>query len=397
MEPELSQTFEELRGRCGAPQALEYFIQLAKKYFDPHETPKRNEALILGSSFPEELLWANHMTPHWIIGGGLASAAAIDDRVPRDADAVSRSMLGYLENYLTDTDHKTPIIVPMTGDNQRKIAYLLQNEGRRVIPVDIVPEAEAAGRTDLLTEQLSAALSDLTFAWNLPGQAGRLRRSIRAVEQAKASACALVTSPEPQMSGMLKMFLLNTYFYASDLTQWAQKLDQLLKELRARPPQSADAARRPGVLIVGSPVLFPNYKVPVLLESAGLSILGTCDCVAGKVLSAGAEPSHVSREALLGKIVRRIYDNDCSGAFIRNRALYGQAARLLDTLDVQGVIFHIIKGQIEYDFELERMEQLFSVHRLPVFRLETDYHDNDMEQLRIRLEAFAELLMQDVD
>ena len=70
---------------------------------------------------------------------------------------------------------------------------------------------------------------------------------------------------------------------------------------------------------------------------------------------------------------------------------------MLDTLDVQGVIFHIIKGQIEYDFELERMEQLFSTHKLPVFRLETDYHDNDMEQLRIRLEAFAELLTQDVD
>ena len=31
---------------------------------------------------------------------------------------------------------------------------------------------------------------------------------------------------------------------------------------------------------------------------------------------------------------------------------------------------------------------------IPVFRLETDYQDHDIEQLRIRLEAFREMLSQ---
>ena len=31
---------------------------------------------------------------------------------------------------------------------------------------------------------------------------------------------------------------------------------------------------------------------------------------------------------------------------------------------------------------------------MPVFRLETDYQQQDVEQLRIRMEAFAEMLRQ---
>lgn len=387
---ELENTFEVLRGCCGAPDALTYFFRLAEGYFGLLGTDRRREALILGDSFPEELLWANRIFPHWVIGGGFSVGSAIDSRVPRDADWISRSMLGYVENYLEETDKKTPVIIPIIGDNQRKIAYLLREEGRNVIPIDITPEAEPSRLYPSLTEQLGVIMGDMALAWHMPGQAGKLRRAIRETERAKAAALGL--AGEPAVSGMLKMFLLNTYFYAGDLTEWAQNIDRLATELKSRAYRDKEA---PGVLIIGSPVLFPNYKVPALLESCGLSILGACDCVSGKVLSAGTKRIRGGRRALLHGLVERTYGNDCSGAFVSNYALYGQASHLLDTLDVQGVIFHIIKGQIEYDFELERMERLFSAHKLPVFRLETDYHDNDVEQLRIRLEAFAELLTQD--
>lgn len=58
------------------------------------------------------------------------------------------------------------------------------------------------------------------------------------------------------------------------------------------------------------------------------------------------------------------------------------------------MVYHVLKGQIEYDFELERFETLFAEYDIPVFRLETDYQYQDIEQLRIRLEAFSEMLTQ---
>jgi len=63
-------------------------------------------------------------------------------------------------------------------------------------------------------------------------------------------------------------------------------------------------------------------------------------------------------------------------------------------MNIEGVVYHVLKGQIEYDFELERFEALFAEHGIPVFRLETDYQYQDVEQLRIRMEAFGEMLTQ---
>jgi benzoyl-CoA reductase/2-hydroxyglutaryl-CoA dehydratase subunit BcrC/BadD/HgdB len=54
----------------------------------------------------------------------------------------------------------------------------------------------------------------------------------------------------------------------------------------------------------------------------------------------------------------------------------------------------VLKGQIEYDFELERLESQCEQRNIPVFRLETDYNQQDVEQLRIRMEAFSEMLRQ---
>ena len=59
-----------------------------------------------------------------------------------------------------------------------------------------------------------------------------------------------------------------------------------------------------------------------------------------------------------------------------------------------GILWHVLKGQIEYDFELNRCEKYFEEMALPVIRLETDYQYQDVEQLRIRIEAFGELLTQ---
>lgn len=58
------------------------------------------------------------------------------------------------------------------------------------------------------------------------------------------------------------------------------------------------------------------------------------------------------------------------------------------------MVFHVLKGQVEPDFELAYFENYFAELDIPTFRLETDYQYQDIEQLRIRMEAFREMLVQ---
>ena len=86
--------------------------------------------------------------------------------------------------------------------------------------------------------------------------------------------------------------------------------------------------------------------------------------------------------------------HDASAAYVVNGCLERCIRQLIASGEVEGVICHILKGHIEYDFELNRMESIFDDADIPVFRLETDYQYQDLEQLRIRLEAFGEMLNQ---
>jgi benzoyl-CoA reductase/2-hydroxyglutaryl-CoA dehydratase subunit BcrC/BadD/HgdB len=85
---------------------------------------------------------------------------------------------------------------------------------------------------------------------------------------------------------------------------------------------------------------------------------------------------------------------ETSGAWITNKGLLAAVQERLDYLPVSGIVWHVLKGQIEYDFELPKIEALASEYDVPVIRLETDYQQQDVEQLRIRLEAFGEMLRQ---
>lgn len=61
----------------------------------------------------------------------------------------------------------------------------------------------------------------------------------------------------------------------------------------------------------------------------------------------------------------------------------------------QGVIYHVLKGQLNYAYEAERLEKAAIKKGIPFVCIETDYTNADVEQIRIRLEAFSELLKSD--
>lgn len=161
-----------------------------------------------------------------------------------------------------------------------------------------------------------------------------------------------------------------------NLSEWGFRLERLTERLRGEKKRQGNEKCR--VLLLGSPVYFPNYKVPFLIEESGLELFWQADYT---TLSLWGD---------LGQKQKRngvdvFYQKDVSSAYVKNDSLYGCIEKLIAEKDIDGVVYHVLKGQIEYDFELERFEELFERLDIPVFRLETDYNYQDVEQLRIRL------------
>ena len=379
----------------GSVKGFRYFADTAYRYSILGSSDEvQPEVLVLGLGIPEALLRAFHIHYRYLLGGSHTMTAWSDELVPRDTDPVSRSILGSIFAPEGARFAGSLFIIPVSSDSMRKIAYLLKEEGRRIVTLDVPPDHADPRSIAMWEKQLIRMMEAVSEHTRRRISHRKIRNAVRCVSLARHQLREFLreenlTNGRHAITGSGKLLIQNSYYFADDLDNWGKQLQILRQETGNR--QTGD---RPRILLTGSPIYFPNYKIPFLIEDAGLSIRSCLDLstirqeelMRAKSLRTTAQAVHALAASSLA--------HDASAAYTCNDALRAAIYREIRSGHIDGIIFHILKGQIEYDFEMTRMEEMFEYYDIPVFRLETDYQDHDIEQLRIRLEAFREMLSQ---
>ena len=394
---EFMETLHRIRQDHPQLSSLGYFLDTAEQWFG-WASEARPEVVVLGPDLPEELILAAGAVPYWLLGGSLFSTSWSDDLVPRDTDPVSRSILGYIHRPGGPDFSESLFLIPLSCDSMRKIAYQLKQEGKKLFLVDIPPEQNRRESILQWQKQMFRMMEAVADHTNTRGTRRRLidaRLTVSRARQLLSVFLDLARGREDLLTFAARQLVRTSYYYTEDPEEWSDHLEILCQELKSHTARLYPRFRRPGILLAGSPVLFPNYKIPFLLQEIGLDIRECVDPAAlkqygtntGRILQGG-------RDRMIRAIAAERYRYNASSSFVSNDAMYRYIIGSLMHGDIEGVVYHVLKGQIEYDFELERLESLFSDYGIPVFRLETDYQYQDVEQLRIRMEAFAEMLEQ---
>ena len=87
------------------------------------------------------------------------------------------------------------------------------------------------------------------------------------------------------------------------------------------------------------------------------------------------------------------YTRPCTcPTFTDNRQRIFRIKQMIKDHQIQGVIYHVLRGCLVYDYEYPVLEEELEKEGIPIIRVESDYNEEDVEQLRIRVEAFIELL-----
>ena len=81
------------------------------------------------------------------------------------------------------------------------------------------------------------------------------------------------------------MFILGSYYCAENLSEWSHQLECLTARLRKE--KAAGKSRKSKVLLLGSPVYFPNFKVPFLIEETGVEVCMQADYTALSLQNGG--------------------------------------------------------------------------------------------------------------
>ena len=382
------------------PSEAKWFLNCLYRAFSPRLLAREKpEIILLGEDIPWELTKAAGARTRVILGGSLETTHWSDAMLPRDADPISRSACGWLMNPHFNLAENALVLTAMTSDSRRKMIGLMRDDGIRVMAVDLPPmwdrPAWQAAWVDGMA-QVARAIEDHTGKTvtrralaNAIMQHERVRLGVAAFKRASLRA-------QGALSPATRQLILESFWYAPNTDEWLMRLNGLTAILNKQARRSAKPAEdRPRVLIAGSPVIFPNEKLPLLLEASGLALMDTVNALSAQLeMSAPKLPRFGGVVGLLLQMAQSRLPQDASGAWTVNHGLLNELKHVLDTLRVDGVVYHVLKGQIELDFELPRIEALCERYGIPVFRLETDYQQQDVEQLRIRMEAFAEMLRQ---
>ncbi|MDE7322786.1 MAG: 2-hydroxyacyl-CoA dehydratase family protein [Lachnospiraceae bacterium] len=380
---EMRDVLQRLVKTMPAYKELRFFIKCVINRYLTDLEKNNSDIVVIGSNIPEELVLVSGKMPYWILGGSRVSSMWADDMVPRDTDPVSRSGLGYVLSGLAEN---SLILIPLVSDSTRKLAYVLKSRGFKVHTFHFPPVKDAQTLMEW-RRQYEACRDAVSLHLKRPLTKRVLQKSQEQISRAKKQIQDFMEVSENTLNGTGRMFILGSYYCADNLSEWSVQLECLTERLRKEHKHRNNEKSK--VLLLGSPVYFPNYKVPFLIEEVGLELFLQADYTTLSMQDdLGLEQMQKEKAADI------FYRNDTSPAYVKNNSLYGRIEKLLTEKEIDGVVYHVLKGQIEYDFELGRFEELFEKLDIPVFRLETDYNYQDIEQLRIRLEAFSEILNQ---
>ena len=376
--------FASWPGREGALPAFDYFRDRAdeigaREAIEKARADGRAIVGVLCTFIPEELILALNAVPLRVCVG--TGPGELRGDLPRDACPVIQAALQRLGTETLDA-----LVVPTTCDWK---VHAVDRVAHR-LPVFRV-ELPRSEEPDGLIRELRDLTDELADITDFSLTAASLRDALAvtaAAHKAHRDVEALRRTAEPPMSGCEAMLIADAYGYG-DIAGWTAACEELCAALPAERTRSS-GDRRPRLLLAGSPIIWPNFKVPSLVENTGGVVVGDDFCSRASRLAWPDVPPGSLRDMLEGLARRALEPCTCGmtpSAGARSRALLA----LVRELDADGVVCHYLRGCAPIAATQGPVVSALRGAGVPTLTLETEAGEEDIEGLRTRIEAFIEM------
>lgn len=388
-----------LKELSGAPDGIETFYRtLSRIYVDMQHIEKESGQKTIGTycvMTPPELIYAAGAVPVKLCSGNYTAFSIGDSVAPRDACPLVKAVAGFKQTGLMPIyEDCSMMVIPITCDCKKKIAGMLSDS------CDVMTMHIPASRNDDDIDEYISQLYDLMERLeNVTGNRityERLADGFRKVGYAQYELSEFIRLKKHMpylIRGSHAMAILNSSAYMpADV--WGKALHRVNSSLKKNisEKKTVTSKKLPRILLTGSPIVFPNIKIPLLIEEMGGIVAGDETCMGERGLWDPAVITDNSFDGMIRALANRALRPCPCPTFADNSQRIYRLKQLIKENQIQGVIYHVLRGCLVYDHEYKRIEDELGQLGIPVIRLESDYNEEDIEQLRIRIEAFIELI-----
>ena len=187
--------------------------------------------------------------------------------------------------------------------------------------------------------------------------------------------------------------LMSQIAFFDDPTRCAQMCNKLADELdkRIEDGVSVFSAGTKRILLTGTPLAIPNWKLHHIVETSGAAVVCEEMCTGTRYFENLVDDSCQTLDEAYMALAQRYIKTNCA-CFTPNTGRIDDLLRLAKEYKVDGVIDVNLKFCCLYDTEGYNVEKAMKAAGIPVLGIETDYTDTDAEQLKTRVQAFVEML-----
>lgn len=222
-----------------------------------------------------------------------------------------------------------------------------------------------------------------------------LADAIRVVNEKRKALARVYNARKSEtipISGKDALLVTQIAFF-DDPERCAEMANKLADELEQRIADGVSVfpAGTKRIMITGTPMAIPNWKMHHLIETSGGAVVCEESCTGTRYFENLVDENAETLEDQYRAIADRYLGINCA-CFTPNTARIDDILRLAEEYKVDGVIDVHLKFCTTYDTESGQVVKALKDAGIPVMSLETDYTDSDAEQLRTRIEAFLEVL-----
>ena len=338
---------------------------------------------------PLEIAIAAGAVPVSLCGTKNDSIPAAESMLPRSLCPLIKSSFGFVLQdscpYLAASDI---VIADTTCDGKKKMFELLAE--RKPMFILQLPQIQNESALEYWKKEFRRLMEELERRFEVTIGEKELRDAIRKANRFRRALKNVLDLAKRKPSPLTGMQLMETAHRASFVPDWDRAtalLEDMAREVGAdtKSPFSASAPR---ILLTGVPIGLGSHKVVQLLEDCGASVVCLDNCSCYKKVRLMIDEDADPLEALAS----RYLETPCA-VMSPNPNRYAALEELSREFQVDAVVDLTWQGCQTYDVESWSVKKFVREKlKLPFLQIVTDYSPADTEQLKVRVEAFLEML-----
>jgi benzoyl-CoA reductase/2-hydroxyglutaryl-CoA dehydratase subunit BcrC/BadD/HgdB len=385
----------------GRPKGMEYFDFVISEIHGLRikeiDEAKQSGRKVVGAFcvyVPEEIVLAADGICIGLCAGAEVGSDEAEKFIPRNTCALIKAFMGFKLAGLCPYMQLTDLIVGETTCDGKKKAYeIFHNITGKVYVMEIPnmknEESKRLWHNEVVMfkDTIEAITGKTITLENLKRAASLVNDKRRALQRLSGLRAA---DPVP-ISG-LDALLINQVSFYDDPVRFTQMTNRLCDELEERVKEGTGVTPKGAtrILISGSPMAIPNWKLHSIIEGSGAAaVVGEESCVGERNFRELLDENFAGVDEALEKMAARYLGIDCA-CFTPNDERLENIKSMTEKLHAHGIIHYALLFCTPYMMEAYKVEK--AIGSIPFMRIETDYSTEDVGQMKTRVEAFLEIL-----